>query len=69
MIPARFTDVALFGLISTSFAAAILAALPNFRTDRRQSSDCFIYFLWRYCLPIWGFEEVAPRIFFGRFYP
>jgi hypothetical protein len=69
MTLARFTDFALFGLISTSFGAAILAALPNLRSDRRKFSDRFLYFLWRYCLPIWGFEEVVLRILFGRFYP
>lgn len=63
------TDFFLFGLISTSFAAFLLAALPNFRADHRQFSARFLYFLWRYCLPIWGFQEVILRIFFGRFYP
>lgn len=69
MTLARFTDFAPFGLVSTSFGAVILAALPNFYADRKQFSDRFLYFLWHYCLPIWGFEEVILRIFFGRFYP
>jgi hypothetical protein len=48
----------LFGMISTSVAAIALAALLNFRPDRRQFSDGFLYFLWRYCMPVWGFQEV-----------
>jgi hypothetical protein len=59
----------LFGLISTSVAAIALAALPNFRPDRRQFSDRFLYFLWRYCVPVWGFQEVVLRVFYGRFFP
>jgi hypothetical protein len=63
------TDLLLFGLVSTSFAAFLLAALPDVRPDRRQFSERFLYFLWRYALPIWGFQEFILRIFFGRFYP
>ena len=51
----------LFGLISTSVAAIALAALPNFRPDRRQLSDRFLSFLWRYCVLVWGFQEVIFR--------
>jgi hypothetical protein len=51
----------LFGMTSTSVAAIALAALPNFRPDRRQFSDRFLYFLWRYCMPVWGFQEVIFR--------
>jgi hypothetical protein len=47
-----------FGLISTSVAAIALAAPPNFRPGRRQFSDRFLYFLWSYCVLVWGFQEV-----------
>jgi hypothetical protein len=69
IVHARLVNLIIFGLVSTGFAAALLAALPNFRADRRQFSGRFIYFLWRYCLPIWGFEEVILRLFFGHFCP
>jgi hypothetical protein len=69
IVHARLVNMIVFGLVSTGVAAALLAALPNFRADRPQFSDRFIYFLWRYCLPLWGFEEIILRLFFGRFYP
>lgn len=63
------TDFILFGVISTGVAAAGLALLPNFRSDRILFRDRFVYFMWRYCLPIWAFEEIILRVFYGRFYP
>jgi hypothetical protein len=69
IVHARLVNLIVFGLASTGFAAALLAALPNFRADRRQFSGRFLYFLWRYCLPLLGFEEIVLRLFFGTFYP
>jgi hypothetical protein len=50
-----------FGLIATRVAAIALAALPKSRPYRRQFSDRFLYFLWRYCMPVRGFQEVIFR--------
>jgi hypothetical protein len=65
----KVTDLILFGVISTSVAAAGLAMLPNFRSDRMRFRDRVFYFRWRDCLPIWAFEEIILRVFYGRFYP
>jgi hypothetical protein len=65
----QIKDILFYGLITTGVAAALLAAIPGFRPERAQFADRFVYFLWRYCVPVWGFQELALRIFFGRFYP
>ncbi len=59
----------LFGLVSTSVAAVTLAGLRTFRVERGEFTSRFVYFLCRYCLPCWGFQEVMVRIVFGHFFP
>jgi hypothetical protein len=63
------SDLILFGAIASGTAAVPLAALPGFRSDRTEFAKRFVYFLWRYCLPIWAFQELIFRIVFGRFFP
>ena len=67
MLP--LAQVILFGVMVCTIAAAALATLPGFQTERKGFGRRFLYFWWRYCLPMWGAMEIAVWLFTGRPYP
>lgn len=65
----HFASTVFFGLAATSVGSACLALIPTFRPERKRFDDRFLFFLGRYFLPAWAFQEVVFRLVFGAFFP
>jgi hypothetical protein len=65
----HFFSIVLFGLLLASVGSVCLALIPTFRPDRKRFDDRFLFFLGRYFLPAWAFQEVLFRVVFGVFFP